>query len=104
LFLVAPKKRSDVVTQDSQFIALGKRSQDEVEEVIEKDSSSSSQRERPTKANPYATVAKFFDYAELFKKPFGGSSYAYGDPFCKEISKLGVKSLELPAKAIVVSL
>jgi hypothetical protein len=67
LLLVAPKKRTDVVPQDSELTALGKRSQDKVEEVIEKDSSSSSQRKRQTKANPYAPAAKFFDFAELLK-------------------------------------
>jgi hypothetical protein len=69
LLLVPPKKRTDEVPQDSQLAALGKRIQDEVEEVIEKDSSSSPQRKRPTKANPYAKAAKFFDFAELFKTP-----------------------------------
>jgi hypothetical protein len=66
---VAPQTRTDVVPQNSQLIALGKRSQDEVEEAFEKDSSSSSQRKRPTNANPYATAAKFVDFAELFKSP-----------------------------------
>jgi uncharacterized C2H2 Zn-finger protein len=100
---VAPKKRPDVVPTDSQLTALGKRSQDEVEEVTEKDSSSSSQRKRPTKANPYATAAKFVDFAELFKSPKASEvATPAGEPFCKAISKLGVKSLELPAKAFVV--
>jgi hypothetical protein len=66
---LTPKKRTDVVPQDSELIALGKRSQDEVEEVIEKDSSSFSQRKLPTKANPYATAANFVDFAELFESP-----------------------------------
>jgi hypothetical protein len=69
LLIVAYKKRTDVVHQDSQLTALGKRSQDEVEEVIDKDSSSSSQRKRPKNTNPYATAAKFIDFAELFKSP-----------------------------------
>jgi hypothetical protein len=81
---MAPKKRTDVVPQDSQLTALRKRSQDEVEEVIEKDSSSSSQRKRPTKANPYATAAKFVDFAELFESPKASEIVAThtGDPFC----------------------
>jgi hypothetical protein len=66
---VAPKKRPDIVPPDSQHTALGKRSQDEVEEVTEKDSSSSYHRMRPTKANSYATAAKFVDFAELFIAP-----------------------------------
>jgi hypothetical protein len=83
---VAPKKRNDVTPQDSQLIARGKFSQDEVEKVIEKDSSSSSQRKRPTKANPYATAAKFVDFAEPFKSPKASEVVAThtGDPFCKE--------------------
>jgi hypothetical protein len=98
------KKRTDVVPQDSHLTALGKRSQDELEEVIEKDSYSSSQKKRPTKANPYAKAAKFVDFAELFKSPKASEVVAphTGDPFWKAISKLGVKSLELPAKAFVV--
>jgi hypothetical protein len=67
---MAPKKRrTDIVTQDSQLTALRKRSQDEVEKVIEKDSSSSSQRKRLAKAKPYATAAEFVDFAELSKSP-----------------------------------
>jgi hypothetical protein len=66
---VAPKKKPDVVPPDSQLTALGKCSQDEVEEVTEKDSSSSSQRKRPTKASLYTTAAKFLDFTELFKSP-----------------------------------
>jgi hypothetical protein len=66
---MAPKNRTNVIPQDSQLTALRKGSQDEVVEVIEKDSSSSSQRKRPTKASPYATAAKFVDLAELFESP-----------------------------------
>ena len=100
---MAPKKRPDVVPPDSQLTALGKRSQDEVEEVTQKDSSSSSQRNRPTKASPYATAAKFVDFAELFKSPKASEVATHtGETFCKAISKLGVKSLELPAKVFVV--
>jgi hypothetical protein len=100
---VASKRRTDVVPQNSQLTALRKSSQ-EVEEVIEKDSSSSSQRKRPTKSNPYATAAKFVDFAEIFKSHKASEIVAphKGDPFCKAISKLGVKSLEHPAKAFVV--
>jgi uncharacterized C2H2 Zn-finger protein len=100
---VAPKKRPDVVPQDSQLTALGKRSQDEVEEVTQKDSSSSSQRKRPTKVSPYATAAKFVDFAQLFKSAKASEvATPTREPFCEAISKLGVKSLELPAKAFVV--
>jgi uncharacterized C2H2 Zn-finger protein len=64
---------------------------------------SSSQRKRPTKASPYATAAKFVDFAELFKSPKASEVATHtGETFCKAISKLGVKSLELPAKAFVV--
>jgi hypothetical protein len=66
---VAPKKRPDVVPPDSQLTALVKRSKDEVEEVTQKESSSSSQERRPTKEKTYATAAKFVDFAELFKSP-----------------------------------
>jgi hypothetical protein len=81
---MAPKKRTDAVPQDSQLTALGKRIQDEVEEVIDKDSSSSSQRKRPTKANPYATAANFVDFAELFESPKASEVVAThtGDSFC----------------------
>jgi hypothetical protein len=65
---VAPKKRTDVLLQECQPTALGRRIQDEVEKVIEKDLYSS-QRKRPMKAYPYATAAKFVDFAELFKSP-----------------------------------
>jgi hypothetical protein len=93
---VAPKKSADVVPQDNQLIALGKRIH-EVEEVIEKDSSSSSQRKRPSNVNLYDTAAKFVDFAELCKSPKASKVVAThtGDPFCKAISKLGVKYLEL---------
>jgi hypothetical protein len=103
--LVAPKKRPDVVPPDSQLTALGKRSQDEVDEGTQMDSSTSSQRKRPAKANPYATAAKFVDFAELFKSPKASSEVVAthtGETFCKGISKLGVKSLKLPAKVFVV--
>jgi hypothetical protein len=103
LLLVAPKKRPDLVSPDIQLTALGKRSQDEVEEVTQKDSSSSSQRKRPTKASPYATATKFVDFAELFKSPKASEvATQTGETFCKAISKLGVKSLERPDKAFVV--
>jgi hypothetical protein len=102
---VAPKKKPDVVPPDSQLTALGKCSQDEVEEVTQKDSSSSSQRKRPTKPNPYATAAKFVYFAEIFKSSKASSEVVAthsGETICKAISKLGVKSLELPANAFVV--
>jgi hypothetical protein len=84
---VAPKKRPDVFTTDSQLTALGKPSQDEVEEVTQKDSSSSSQRKSPTKANLYATAAIFVDFAKLFKSPKASEVVAAhtGETFCKEI-------------------
>jgi hypothetical protein len=80
---VAPRTRPDVVTPDSQLTALGNRSQIEIEEVTRKDSSFFSQRKRPTKANRYATAAKFVDFAELFKSPTASevASYAYGGKF-----------------------
>jgi hypothetical protein len=83
---VAPKKRPAVVPPDSELTALGKRSQDEVKEVTQKDSSPSSQRKRPTKASPYATAAKLVDFAELFKS-LKASEVATptGEPVCKEI-------------------
>jgi hypothetical protein len=104
LLLADFKKRSDVVPPDSQLTAMGKRSQDEVEKVSQKDSSSSSQRKRPTKTNQYATAAKFVDFAELFKIPKASEVVATptGVNFCKEISKLGVKSLELSANAFIL--
>jgi hypothetical protein len=64
-----------------------------------------SQRKRPTKAYPAAAAAKFVDFAELFKSPKASSEVAAthtGETFCKNISKLGVKYVELPAKAFVV--
>jgi hypothetical protein len=68
--------------------------------------SSSSQRKHPTKANPYATAAKFVDFAVLSKSPKASEIVAThtGETFRKAISKLGVKSLKLPAKAFVVCL
>jgi hypothetical protein len=98
---VASKKRLDVVPPDSQLTAVGKRSQDELEEVSEKDSSSSSQRKRPAKASPCATAAKH-DFTEHFKSPkVSEVATPTGEPFYMAISKLGVKSLHLPAKAFV---
>jgi hypothetical protein len=67
---VAPKKRPDAVPPNSQLTALGKRSQDGVDDrghpkglivVLT--------GKRPTKSSPYATAAKFVDFAELFKSP-----------------------------------
>jgi hypothetical protein len=83
---MAPKKRTDIVTQDSQLTAMRKRNQDEVEKVIEKDSSSSSQRKRLAKAKPYATAAEFVDFEELFKIPKASElvSTHTGDPFFRQ--------------------
>jgi hypothetical protein len=102
---VATKKKPDVFYPDSQLTALGKHSQDEVDEVTQKDSTSSSQRKRPTYASPLAAAAKFVDFAELFKSLKAllevVASHT-GETFCKAISKLDVKFLELPAKMFVV--
>jgi hypothetical protein len=87
----------------AKFTALGKLSQDEVEEFTKEDSSSSSQRKRPTKTNPCAKAAKFVAFADLFKSPKASEVVAthMGQTFCKEISKSVEKSLELPAKEFV---
>ena len=98
------QKRNDIVRHDSQLTALGKRIQDEVEEFIEKDLSSSSQRKRPTKANPYATAAKVVDFWELVKRSKVSEVVATqtGYSFFNAIAKLVTKFLELPVKALMV--
>jgi hypothetical protein len=99
---VSPKKRPDVVPPDSQLAALDKSSQDEVEvtqitrHLLLRISALRNRARKLRLPNSFTS--------RTLQKPqsFGGSNYEYGRNFLQAISKLGVKSLELHAKAFLV--